>query len=46
VDGLETLDIMDSAGSMSDIRKSLAELGTAEPPMLTKEEVLRLISGQ
>ena len=42
----ETLDIMDSAALLSDIRESLAEMGSAEPPMLTKEDALRLISGQ
>jgi len=42
----ETLDIMDSAGLLSDIRESLAELGTTEPPTLTKDDARRLISGQ
>jgi len=42
----ETLDIMDSPALLSDIRESLAEMGSAEPPMLTKEDALRLISGQ
>jgi antitoxin YefM len=42
----ETLDIMDSAKLLTEIRESLAELGTAEAPVLTKEEALRLISGQ
>jgi antitoxin YefM len=42
----ETLDIMDSAALLSDIRESLAELGTTEPAVLTKEDALRLISGQ
>ena len=42
----ETLDIMDSAALLSDIRESLAELATAEPPVLAKEDALRLISGQ
>jgi antitoxin YefM len=42
----ETLDIMDSAALLSDIRESLAELGTADAPVLTKDDALRLISGQ
>ncbi len=42
----ETLDIMDSAALLGDIRESLAELETAEPAVLTKEDALRLISGQ
>ena len=42
----ETLDIMDSAGLLSDIRENLAELGTADEAVLSKEDALRLISGQ
>ena len=42
----ETLDVMDSAAVLSEIRESLAEIGTTEPPVLTKEEALRLISGR
>jgi antitoxin YefM len=42
----ETLDIMDSAALLSDIRESLAELGTADAAVLSKEEALRLISGR
>ena len=42
----ETLDIMDSAELLSDIRDSLAELAATEPPVLTKEDALRLISSQ
>ena len=42
----ETLDIMDSAGLLSDIRESLAELGTADEAVLSKEDALRLISGR
>ena len=42
----ETLDIMDSAAVLGDIRESLAELGATEAPVLSKEEALRLISGQ
>ena len=41
----ETLDIMDSAGLLSDIRESLAELGIADEAVLSKEDALRLISG-
>ena len=37
----ETLDIMDSAALLSDIRESLAELGSADAPVLTKEDALR-----
>jgi prevent-host-death family protein len=42
----ETLEVMDSTAVLSDIRESLAEIGTTEPAVLTKEEALRLISGQ
>jgi len=42
----ETLDIMDSAALLGDIRESLDELGTAGAPVLTKDDALRLISGQ
>jgi prevent-host-death family protein len=42
----ETLDIMDSAGLLGDIRESLAELGTADEALLSKEDALRLISGR
>ncbi len=42
----ETLDIMDSTGLLSDIRESLAELGTADEAVLSKEDALRLISGR
>jgi antitoxin YefM len=42
----ETLDIMDSAALLSDIRESLAELGTADAAVLSKDEALRLISGR
>ena len=34
----ETLDIMDSAHLLADIRESLAELGTADAAVLSKEE--------
>jgi hypothetical protein len=42
----ETLDIMDSAALLGDIRESLDELGTADAPVLTKDDALRLMSGQ
>jgi PHD/YefM family antitoxin component YafN of YafNO toxin-antitoxin module len=36
----ETLDIMDSATVLSDIRESLAELAATEPPVLTREDAI------
>jgi prevent-host-death family protein len=42
----ETLDIMDSAALLADIRESLAQLSTADGAVLTKEDALHLISGQ
>ena len=42
----ETLDIMDNAGLLSDIRQSLTELGATGAEVLSKEEALRLISGR
>ena len=42
----ETLDIMGSAALLADIREGLAELSTTGAPALSKEEALRLISGQ
>ena len=42
----ETLDIMDNAALLGEIRESLTELASAEAELLTKEEALRLISGQ
>jgi antitoxin YefM len=42
----ETLDIMDSATLLAEIRESLAELGTADADVLSKDDALRLISGQ
>jgi antitoxin YefM len=42
----ETLDIMDSAALLADIRDSLSELGTGSAPVLSKDEAMRLISGQ
>jgi antitoxin YefM len=40
----ETLDILDSADLLAEIRASLAEAGSAE--VLSKDEALRLISGR
>jgi antitoxin YefM len=42
----ETLDIMDSAALLGDIRESLAELSVGETVVLSKEDALRLASGQ
>ena len=42
----ETLDIMDSAALLGDIRESLAELSAGEAVVLSKEDALRLASGQ
>jgi antitoxin YefM len=42
----ETLDIMDSAALLTDIRESLDELSTADAAVLTKEDALRLVSGE
>ena len=40
----ETLDVMDSAQLLDDIRESLAELGASDVPALTREEALNLIA--
>lgn len=42
----ETLDIMDSAALLADIRDSLAELSTGSAAVLSKDEATRLIAGQ
>lgn len=42
----ETLDIVGSEALLSDIREALAELAATDPPVLSKDEALRLISGQ
>ena len=42
----ETLDIMDSAALLGDIRESLAEAAAAGPPVLTKDDALGLIAGE
>jgi prevent-host-death family protein len=40
----ETLDVMDSAQLLDDIRESLAELGASDVTVLTREEALNLIA--
>jgi antitoxin YefM len=40
----ETLDVMDSASLLADIREALAELDTTGAATLTKDEALRLIT--
>jgi antitoxin YefM len=40
----ETLDVMGSAVLLDDIREALAELGTADAPVLSKDEALRSIA--
>jgi antitoxin YefM len=40
----ETLDVMGSGALLDDIRDSLAELSTADAPVLTKDDALRLIA--
>jgi len=42
----ETLDIMDSAALLADIRESLTELTSGGTEVLTKDQALRLIRGQ
>jgi prevent-host-death family protein len=42
----ETLDIMDSAALLGNIRESLAELSAGEAIVLSKEDALHLASGQ
>jgi antitoxin YefM len=42
----ETLDIMDSAELLADIRASLAEVASGGAEVLSKDEARRLISGQ
>ena len=42
----ETLDVMDSAELLADIRSSLAEVASGSAEVLSKDEVQRLISGQ
>ena len=42
----ETLDIMDSAALLADIRESQAELSAGQAAVLSKDDALRLVSGQ
>jgi antitoxin YefM len=42
----ETLDIMDSAGLLADIRDSLAEISDGSAEVLTRDQALRIISGE
>jgi antitoxin YefM len=42
----ETLDVMGSEALLADIREALAELATAEAPVLSKDGALRLIHGR
>jgi antitoxin YefM len=42
----ESLDIMDSAARLSDIRESLAELSTGPAAVLSKDDAMRLASGR
>jgi len=42
----ETLDVMDSEALLADIREALAELASTNAPALSKDEVLRMISGR
>jgi antitoxin YefM len=42
----ETLDIMNSADLLADIRDSLTEMSNGRHEVLTKDEALRIISGQ
>jgi prevent-host-death family protein len=42
----ETLDIMDSAALLADIRESLTELTSGDVEVLSKDEALELIHGQ
>jgi prevent-host-death family protein len=42
----ETLDILDSAALLADIRESLTELSAGQATVLSKDDTLRLVSGQ
>jgi antitoxin YefM len=42
----EMLDILDSADLLAEIRASLVEVGAGSTEVLSKDEALRLISGQ
>jgi antitoxin YefM len=40
----ETLDVMDTAALLADIREALDDLGTGSAPALSKDDALRLIA--
>jgi antitoxin YefM len=42
----ETLDVLDSEALLADIREALAEFATADAPVLSKDQALRLIHSQ
>jgi DNA-binding response OmpR family regulator len=42
----ETIDVMGSEALLGDIREALAELAVADAPVLSKDQALRLVSGQ
>jgi antitoxin YefM len=42
----ETLDVMGSEALLGDIREALAELASADAPVLSKDEAMRLIPGR
>ena len=42
----ETLDVMGDEALLADIREALAELATADVPVLSKDDALRTISGR
>jgi antitoxin YefM len=42
----ETLDVMGSEALLADIREALAELATADVPVLSKDDALRMITGR
>jgi antitoxin YefM len=42
----ETLDIMNSAALLADIRESLTELSAGQATVLSKDDALRLVSGR
>ena len=42
----EALDVMGSGALLGDIREALAEFAVTDAPVLSKDEALRLISGQ
>jgi prevent-host-death family protein len=42
----ESLGVMGNEALLADIREALAELATADAPVLSKDEALRMISGR